>query len=397
MVDRIDPSKHISANNFLELKQLLVEKQYSCKIINKQPSQQQQQLQDDEFYKTSPLKKLSKNFNKCKTEKNNSKLEFKMTTLDLTDKENESKLISLIKKSSKRLKPLSENAYEFDDKSSRKSHDSEASDDSIDANIEIPLDSEIRIENPEFDDNLSKYYISANENITGNYDIYITNCLKLISCFQPHKDFNKEILEKKQIIKTMDITWSKDKKLIVLDLDETLIHSDLDCKFKAHDEYIKVNPDKDDESIIPINFRPHVFEFLDFCSEYFDVAIFTASCKDYADAILDRLEKNKKYFKYRFYRGLCINYNNIFIKNLSILGKSHHDILIVDNCLLSFSHDLKNGILVTSFFSDSYDTDLPSLIEFFQESIINAKDVRNIIEETFEFDQIREKLKDYKE
>lgn len=241
-----------------------------------------------------------------------------------------------------------------------------------------------------FDDLISKYYACSSENVPGNYDSYVISNLNLIGYFKPVNYFKKDIEKiKDQILeKSKALTFSQEKALLILDLDETLIHSDLSLKWSTHDYYIEL----EDSTIIPINFRPFLFEFLDFCFENFELIIFTASCSDYADPIIDYIEKDKTYFKYRFYREHCINYGNLFLKDLSIFGKPLGQIVIVDNNLISFSHYLINGILVSSFTNESEDMDLCSLIEYLK-TLKGAIDVRTEIEATFGFNKLLNDLK----
>jgi CTD small phosphatase-like protein 2 len=163
-------------------------------------------------------------------------------------------------------------------------------------------------------------------------------------------------------------------------------------KYDKHDKYLEITC-----GVIPLNIRPHIYDFLDYCLEYFEMAIYTASCSDYADPILDYIEQigGKKYFKYRFYREHCIYYKSLFIKDLSIFGKPMDQIIIVDNCLFSFAHYLDNGVLITSFYEDEEDLDLLSIIEFFKSSILDtdSTDVREVIKNTFEFSNIFSNLK----
>lgn len=241
-----------------------------------------------------------------------------------------------------------------------------------------------------FDDLINKYYTCSSENIPGNYDSYVTSNLNLIGYFKSANYFSQAIKNiANQIIEMHNTLCFDDSKiLLILDLDETLIHSDLNLKWSTHDYYIEFQ----DGTIIPINIRPFLFEFLDFCNQHFELIIFTASCSDYADPIIDYIEKEKSYFKYRFYREHCLNYGNLFLKDLSIFGKPLSKTMIVDNNLLSFSHYLNNGVLVSSFTNESDDLDLCSLIEYFK-TLLGASDVRTEIEGTFGFNKLLNDLK----
>jgi Dullard-like phosphatase family protein len=350
----------------------------------------------------SPLKKLSQNILSIPSSR---KPEYK-TSIDLIQK-------LRIKQSSKKLLSLSENScsnhlskevdsdndsdyedlldgYLISSRSKAKGKSEEKLDkqENLDNNNDNNLISSTVNKSDKdklFEEYYKKFYMPASENIPGCYDLYITNCLKMISVFEQQQSFENRVLEIKETIGS-SIIWSN-KPLLILDLDETLIHSDLECKFVAHDIYIET-----DSGIIPVNIRPNLFEFLDFCVDHFDLVIYTASCSDYADPILDYLEKDKKYFKRRFYREHCILYRNLYLKDLSIFNKPLTQTLIVDNCIFSFAYYLSNGVLITSFYNDAEDLDLLSLVEFFKSSILNCPDVRIELESTFEFNKIYNNL-----
>ena len=80
------------------------------------------------------------------------------------------------------------------------------------------------------------------------------------------------------------------KKCLILDLDETLVHSIVDYNLKAH---IKIPPSsiliKQGYSIK----RPHVDSFLDTLAIDFEVIVFTAGLQHYADPLIDKLDVNK--------------------------------------------------------------------------------------------------------
>ena len=85
--------------------------------------------------------------------------------------------------------------------------------------------------------------------------------------------------------------------LQVLDLDETLIHTDLmdnnspECWFK-----MVIN---NGVKYVHVGKRPYLDEFLQHCSTLFEVVIFTASLKHYANAVIDRLDPNRYCFACR--------------------------------------------------------------------------------------------------
>ena len=131
-------------------------------------------------------------------------------------------------------------------------------------------------------------------------------------------------------------------------------------------------------------------EFLTEVSKYFEIGIFTASVKEYADAVIDFLDPNKSLIKFRLYRNNCINVNNrIFVKDLRIIkGVALKDIILLDNSIYSFSAQLNNGILVNSFFNDKNDYELNNVLGYLLNYLVKADDVRVINEQIFNFEKI---------
>ena len=262
--------------------------------------------------------------------------------------------------------------------------------------------------------------LGSRENYPGNYDNYIQTSLIHISQLRKLR-FDYALSNKKIYEGVPDYTNKKpDKKILLIDLDETLIHSDfsleyLNDKKVKYDTIIKF---KDTESDFEENYEDYydmrrkkikhelfkeekefkvgVFirkgakEFLTEVSKYFVVGIFTASVKAYADAILDYLDPNKNLIQFRLYRNNCININDkIFVKDLRIIkGIDIKDIILLDNSIYSFSAQINNGILVNSFFNDKNDIELYNVLEYLLNFLVKADDVRVINEQFFNFDKI---------
>ena len=133
----------------------------------------------------------------------------------------------------------------------------------------------------QFEQNFKRYYLDSSQNNNGNYDIYVKNSLKLISLIPFRKLFiNEKIQEISKSINFQKLIGS-DKKLLILDLDETLIHVDFDYILKDKiDNYDKILyfDSEDEENIdIPLIIRPGLYEFLDYASKEFELIVFTAS------------------------------------------------------------------------------------------------------------------------
>ena len=127
---------------------------------------------------------------------------------------------------------------------------------------------------------------------------------------------------------------SNKKYSLVLDLDETLIH------FK---------PNPNNESSGKIMIRPYLYDFLRNIKKYYELIIFTAATQDYADPIINAIEKDEKYFDYRLYRIHTVIIDNDFVKDLSKLGRDLNRTIIVDNMKQNYKNQPNNGITIRPF------------------------------------------------
>jgi CTD small phosphatase-like protein 2 len=230
-------------------------------------------------------------------------------------------------------------------------------------------------------------------------NIYVKNALKLISLIPFRKLYiNEKIRDISKKINFDIYNFDENKKLIILDLDETLVHSDIDFLLKEkninYDTVLYFDTEEEKNIPLPLIIRPGLYEFLDYASQNFNLIIFTASDQQYADTIINYIEKDKKYFKMRLYRNHCIFIEpGLYIKDLRIFSSQRklEDIIIIDNSLFSFSNQLNNGILITSFFDDKNDTFLDNVKDYL-EYIKNENDIRGINKESFRFEEIKEDI-----
>ncbi|CAD8177687.1 unnamed protein product [Paramecium octaurelia] len=146
---------------------------------------------------------------------------------------------------------------------------------------------------------------------------------------------------------------------LVLDLDETLVH---------YQEF----PKGGGQFLV----RPFAEEFLEALSKHYEIVIFTAALPDYANFIIDIIDKNEV-VQQRLYRDQTVFKDEVYIKDLSILNKNLSKVIIVDNMPENFQLQPENGIYIQSWFGDVKDRalkDLQPLLE--QIAIKKCKDVR---------------------
>lgn len=119
------------------------------------------------------------------------------------------------------------------------------------------------------------------------------------------------------------------RKTLVLDLDETLFHSDFRRPNRKPDIAIKINVEGTLAEIY-VFIRPHVKQFLEKMALLYEIVIFTASLSNYANEIIDRLPNSSK-INSRLYRQHCNKTDSeIYIKEMKKLGRSIKDVVIID-------------------------------------------------------------------
>jgi len=163
----------------------------------------------------------------------------------------------------------------------------------------------------------------------------------------------------------------RDKKCLILDLDETLVHSSfkpVDCADFVIPVAIEGNVTQ-----VYVTKRPGVDEFMRRVGELYEVVIFTASLPQYANPLLDILDIHEV-IKHRLFRSDCTYHNGSYVKDLSRIDRPIDQTIIVDNSPLSYMFQPKNAIGCSSFFDDPLDTELRVIGDF----LVDIKDVSDI-------------------
>ena len=125
--------------------------------------------------------------------------------------------------------------------------------------------------------------------------------------------------------------------------------------------------------------RHGLYNFLKSVRNRYELVVFTSGIQEYADPILDIIEKKGKIFAKRLYRQHTIIINNKYIKDLSRLGRDLSKIIIVDNMPQNFGLQKENGILIKNFFGEDKNDNVLKYLSsiLFKISSKSNNDVRN--------------------
>uniref|UniRef100_A0A3Q2CKG7 protein-serine/threonine phosphatase n=1 Tax=Cyprinodon variegatus TaxID=28743 RepID=A0A3Q2CKG7_CYPVA len=131
------------------------------------------------------------------------------------------------------------------------------------------------------------------------------------------------------------------KNCVVIDLDETLVHSSFKPISNA-DFIVPVEIDGTVHQVYVLK-RPHVDEFLQKMGELFECVLFTASLAKYADPVADLLDK-WGVFRSRLFRESCVFHRGNYVKDLSRLGRELQKVIIIDNSPASYIFHPENAV-----------------------------------------------------
>jgi len=154
------------------------------------------------------------------------------------------------------------------------------------------------------------------------------------------------------------------RKTLVLDLDETLVHSSF--KPIPNPDFIIPVEIEDQVHKVYVAKRPNVDKFLQELGPYYEVVVFTASLSKYADPVLDLLDQHKV-VRWRLFREACSQYKGNYVKDLNRVGRDLKNTIIIDNSPSSYLFHNENAVPVESWFDDETDTELDDLIPFLKE------------------------------
>ncbi|KAM0253218.1 hypothetical protein ACHAP5_000690 [Fusarium lateritium] len=173
----------------------------------------------------------------------------------------------------------------------------------------------------------------------------------------------------------------KGRKCLVLDLDETLVHSSFKQILHQADFTIPVEIEGNYHNVYVIK-RPGVDEFMKRVGELYEVVVFTASVSKYGDPLLDQLDIHKV-VHHRLFRESCYNHQGNYVKDLSQVGRDLKDTIIIDNSPTSYIFHPQHAVPISSWFSDAHDNELLDLIPVLEDLAgPNVADVSLVLDVT---------------
>ena len=170
---------------------------------------------------------------------------------------------------------------------------------------------------------------------------------------------------------------NSERKLLILDLDETLIY--------ATEENLERAPNFSVGQYF-VHKRPFLDEFLEFCFENFEVAIWTTATKLYAEEILQTILKENQNLKFLWTRERCTfafdaeEREHYFVKKMYKLrrrGQKLESVIVVDDSPNVWKCSYGNLIRVKKFEGDSTDDELRVLPAYLKK-LLKVSNIRMV-------------------
>ena len=173
------------------------------------------------------------------------------------------------------------------------------------------------------------------------------------------------------------------RKTLLLDMDETLIHSEEYKQGTVYDLIIDMAGMMRNTQKIGVFIRPYCREFLERLKDKYELVIFTAARKDYADKVISKLDPYKSLFTARLYRNNCTQIQGSYVKDFRVIkNRPLTDMMLVDNLIYSYAANMKHGLPIRPYLRGDDDYELEFLAERL-ETMKPFDDVAEFLEREF--------------
>jgi len=163
---------------------------------------------------------------------------------------------------------------------------------------------------------------------------------------------------------------------LVLDLDETMVHCSRFSSRKAATVHssTEIVVQFDETHFGGVAFRPFAKFFLESMAKHFEIVIFTASQRSYAEKVITALDPTRQLIKHSLFREHCTEHYGAFFKELALTGRKVEKCVIVDNSPISVAANPDNGIIIRSWTGDRSDQELMLLLTTLQDMLKKSPD-----------------------
>ena len=178
------------------------------------------------------------------------------------------------------------------------------------------------------------------------------------------------------------------RKTLVLDLDETLVHTS--AHFESDPGILPPELRLDVETsnnnrggknhVFFVRLRPHLSTFLQECMELYEVVVFTASEKSYADPIVANIfsDAGCEIPRQCYYRPSCDPVMGMYIKDLTKVRNDLSKVILLDNSISASAYQPTNLMTISSWYGAKDDTELLDTLELLR-ILSTVSDVRNVL------------------
>eukprot|EP00792_Barthelona_sp_PAP020_P008062 TRINITY_DN3193_c4_g11_i1.p1 TRINITY_DN3193_c4_g11~~TRINITY_DN3193_c4_g11_i1.p1 ORF type:complete len:396 (+),score=89.08 TRINITY_DN3193_c4_g11_i1:46-1188(+) len=269
--------------------------------------------------------------------------------------------------------------------------------------------------------------INNSKNVDQNLDAYISESQQEAKTVGSVESNDKEIMlysiQKRQDVEDKMFTQTADirtplpshfpkyipnrsqfmpKSTLVLDLDETLVHS-IDMSDIGQVETTDFSGfDYFDFRVSgwPMRciLRPGLTCFLKDLSKIFEIIVFTAGMQEYADIVIDRIDPDRRFIQHRLYREHCNQIDNYtYLKDIRVCNRNLNTTIIVENSLVAVRWHLDNAVIIRSFFAhkDQKKDNSLKLVQKILLEAIEGNKVQNYLISRFKLSQLVQQYENF--
>lgn len=168
-----------------------------------------------------------------------------------------------------------------------------------------------------------------------------------------------------------------DKKLLILDIDETLLHASENPLNLCHDFKTR---------LYYVYKRPYLDQFLHFCREHFKVAIWTTAGEEFASDIVKNIFPADYPLQFIWSRSRCTQYfSSEFmeyryfkkLKKVKQEGFKLEQVIMVDDTPSKLKRNYGNLVSIKEFYGDQEDNELLKLMNYLL-NLNQFEDIRTV-------------------